>query len=176
MSIWSTLENSGWVVSRFAPVVRMHLAICAALILTGCGASSDSSGGDHGSTLPPTMVPAVAPTATPPSPLPAVHIACTVATEVCMCSSGSRCGNESVAPGVKNRGDADSCCCQTNAPLIWEDKDAKCMETSKCTWGCCGSGQKLCGDVCCAPGEKCFDGTCQQVLGLLTVAFKGLLV
>lgn len=177
MPTQSAVESRHSVAWRLAFSLRAHLAICAAVTLTGCGASSGTSGGDGGSTLAPTVPPTADPTPTvePPSPSPSVLIACAVASELCSCSDGARCGNESVVPGVKNRGDAGSCCCPSDAPLIWDDQDAKCMESSKCTWGCCGSGQKLCGDACCAPDEKCLGGTCQQTFALSTAAPEGLL-
>mmetsp|Transcript_74619 Transcript_74619/g.241515 ORF Transcript_74619/g.241515 Transcript_74619/m.241515 type:complete len:182 (-) Transcript_74619:59-604(-) len=89
-----------------------------------------------------------------------MQINCTVAATPCACDSADRCANASVVKGIKNRGDADDCCCPSGAPLIWSDSKAKCMEVKKCHFACCASGTKMCNGLCCDESEKCMQGKC----------------
>mmetsp|Transcript_6177 Transcript_6177/g.11411 ORF Transcript_6177/g.11411 Transcript_6177/m.11411 type:complete len:223 (-) Transcript_6177:81-749(-) len=96
-------------------------------------------------------------------PAKPTRIECYSITEPCHCSAGSdQCCNKSTSPGVKNRGDADHCCCSADAPLIWGNPPAKCQEVKKCTYNCCPADQKLCADACCPPGDKCMLGVCSS--------------
>mmetsp|Transcript_91162 Transcript_91162/g.262973 ORF Transcript_91162/g.262973 Transcript_91162/m.262973 type:complete len:209 (-) Transcript_91162:170-796(-) len=77
------------------------------------------------------------------------------------CSESDKRANESVAPGVNRRKDAEVCCCPVVAPFIWSDPSAKCQEAHKCMWKCCGTPYKLCGEFCCDRAEKCINGRCE---------------
>mmetsp|Transcript_81743 Transcript_81743/g.162245 ORF Transcript_81743/g.162245 Transcript_81743/m.162245 type:complete len:221 (-) Transcript_81743:104-766(-) len=83
----------------------------------------------------------------------------------CVCGEGQRCANQSTAPGIGKRNDSPDCCCPANASLIWLQEPAKCQEVHRCTYVCCSSTQKLCGNKsggfsCCKRQSKCISGAC----------------
>lgn len=96
----------------------------------------------------------------PANSAPSSSISCKVTVDPCRCGEGEGCANSSVAKGIRNRQDADHCCCPQDAPLIWSDPLAKCSEAKKCSFVCCPNGDKLCLNACCGKSQKCTQGVC----------------
>mmetsp|Transcript_84376 Transcript_84376/g.243519 ORF Transcript_84376/g.243519 Transcript_84376/m.243519 type:complete len:129 (+) Transcript_84376:45-431(+) len=68
---------------------------------------------------------------------------------------------ESVVKGVKNRPNANDCCCREDQEIMWDDPPMlHCQERSKCLWVCCEHPDKLCGEQCCTQTQKCIHQVC----------------
>jgi len=66
-----------------------------------------------------------------------------------VCPPSFRNASGSMVPGIASRDDAKECCCPSDAPLIWSDQAAKCIEFHRCQYSCCPGGTKHCGEICC---------------------------
>ncbi|CAE7375613.1 unnamed protein product [Symbiodinium microadriaticum] len=86
---------------------------------------------------------------------------CTSVASPCDCADGFKCCNTSTSKGVKNREDAEHCCCPASDELLFASAAAVCVvEAKKCQYTCCEAGMKLCGSDCCDASAKCGEGKC----------------